>query len=133
MVRLCSNCGRLYRFPFDRDAKFGTDVFGFLKASGVKPIRTSIRSPWQNGVAERWVGRCRRELLDQVIPLNEQHPRRLGRDYLAYCHDDRTHIGLDKRTPASRPVESRPTRAGKMLALPRIGGLHPRYTWSETA
>ena len=69
---------------FDRDAKFGADVLGFLKASGIKPIRTSIRSPWQNGVAERWVGSCRREMLDHVIPLNEQHLRRLGRDYLAY-------------------------------------------------
>ena len=39
----------------DRDAKFGSDVIEFLKASGIKPIRTSIRSPWQNGIAERWI------------------------------------------------------------------------------
>jgi len=75
---------------FDRDAKFGGDVFGFLKTSGLKPIHTSVRSPWQNGVAERWVGSCRREMLDHVIPLNEQHLRRLGRDYLTYYHEDRT-------------------------------------------
>jgi len=86
-----------------------------------------------NGVAERWVGSCRREMPDFIIPLNEQHLRRLGREYLAYYHEDRTHIGLDKRTPESRPIESRPSRAGKMLALPRIGGLHHRYTWSEAA
>ena len=36
---------------FDRDAKFGSDVFEFLKASGIHPIRTSVRSPWQNGIA----------------------------------------------------------------------------------
>jgi hypothetical protein len=35
---------------FDRDAKFGSDVWEFLKASGIKPIRTSVRSPWQNGI-----------------------------------------------------------------------------------
>jgi putative transposase len=64
-----------------------------------KPIRTSIRSPWQNGVAERWVGSARREMLDHVIPLNEQHLRRLLLEYLAYYHDDRTHIGLEKQTP----------------------------------
>jgi hypothetical protein len=46
---------------------------GKLKATGPKPKRTSIQSPWQNGIAERWVGSCRRELLDQVIPLNEAH------------------------------------------------------------
>jgi putative transposase len=47
-----------YRFRyalFDDDAKFGHDVIGFLDASGIKPKRTSFRSPWQNGIAERWV------------------------------------------------------------------------------
>jgi transposase InsO family protein len=68
----------------DRDAKFGNDVFDFLKASGIEAIRTSPRSPWQNGIAERWVGSCRREMLDHVIPLNEQHLRRLVHEYLVY-------------------------------------------------
>ena len=123
-----------YRYMlFDRDAKFGTEVFEFLKASGVRPARTTIRSPWQNGVAERWVGSCRREMLDHVIPLNEQHLRRLGRHYLAYYHEDRTHIGLDKETPARRPIESRPTESREPLCLPRIGGLHHRYAWSQAA
>jgi hypothetical protein len=45
-------------------------------------------------VAERWVGSCRREMLDHVIPLNEQHLRRLGRDYLTYSAEDRRiHFG----------------------------------------
>jgi transposase InsO family protein len=118
---------------FDRDAKFGSDVFEFLKASGIHPVRTSVRSPWQNGIAERWVGSARREMLDHVIPLNEQHLRRLGRAYLAYYHDDRTHIGLEKATPAGRPTEARPTGTGEILALPRVGGLHHRYTWSAAA
>ncbi|HEX4164247.1 MAG TPA: hypothetical protein VHZ55_02135, partial [Bryobacteraceae bacterium] len=51
-----------------------------------------------NGVAERWVGSARRELLDHIIPLNESHFRRLGRDYLTYYHQDRTHIAWT-RTP----------------------------------
>jgi hypothetical protein len=42
-----------------------------LECLGSKLIRTAYRSPWQNGVAERWVGSCRRELLDHVIVLNE--------------------------------------------------------------
>jgi transposase InsO family protein len=49
-----------YRYVlFDRDAKFGTEIFAFLKASGIEPVRTSLRSPWQNGIAERWVGSAR--------------------------------------------------------------------------
>src|SRR5258707_14991274 len=41
-------------------------------------VRTSIGSLWQNGVAERWVGSCRRELLDHVIALNERHLKQLS-------------------------------------------------------
>jgi hypothetical protein len=66
--------------------------------------------PWQNGIAERWIGSARREMMDHVIPLNERHLRRLGRQYLAYYHENRTHIALGKTTPVSRPIEPRPTR-----------------------
>ncbi|PYU77946.1 MAG: hypothetical protein DMG50_29220, partial [Acidobacteria bacterium] len=123
-----------YRYVlFDRDTKFGGDVVEFLHASSMKPIRTSVRSLWQNGVAERWVGSLRREVLDHVIPLNDQHLRRLGREYIAYYQEDRTHIGLEKTTPAGRPVEPRPTEPRQPRALPRIGGLHHRYTWPTAA
>ena len=66
-----------YRYVlFDHDAKFGGNVIRFLKSSDLKSMQTSIRSPWQNGIAERFVGSIRRELLDHVIPLNEFHLRR---------------------------------------------------------
>ena len=86
-----------YRYViFDHDAKFNGDVVAFLKATGLKPKRTSIQAPWQNGTAERWIGSCRRELLDHVIPLNEPHLRRLIGEYVKYHHEDRIHDSLDK-------------------------------------
>jgi hypothetical protein len=63
---------------------------------GSEPTRTAVRSPWQNGVAERWVGSCRRDLLDHVIILNERHLKRLMSCYVVYYHEDRTHLGLAK-------------------------------------
>ena len=96
-------------------------------------MRTSVRSPWQNGTAERWVGSLRREMLDHVIPLNERHLRRLGREYVAYYHEDRTHIGLEKTTPACRPIEPRRTRMSQIRSQPRTGGPHHRYGWTEAA
>jgi transposase InsO family protein len=51
-----------YRYAIlDRDAKFGKDVTDLLVSSGIKPKRTSFRSPWQDGIAERWIGSCRRD------------------------------------------------------------------------
>ena len=62
---------------------------------------------FSNGVAERWVGNIRREMLDHVIPLDERHLVRLSLEYVRYYHDDRTHIGLNQETPAAgRPNRS---------------------------
>jgi transposase InsO family protein len=41
---------------FDRDAKYGLEVPAAVRSLSVSPVRTSFGSPWQNGVAERWVG-----------------------------------------------------------------------------
>ncbi len=68
----------------DRDAKFGEAVCDAVATVGLRAVRTSFRSPWQNGVAERWVGSCRRDLLDHVIPLNEKHLKRLLSEYIRY-------------------------------------------------
>ncbi len=117
----------------DRDKKFGTDVTETLKSMEIRIKRTAFRSPWQNGVADRWVGSCRRDLLDQVIVLNEAHLRRLVRDYIRYYHEDRTHDGLGKDTPNRRPIEQRKNQKAKLLSLPRLGGLHHRYKWNLAA
>ena len=56
---------------FDNDSIFSDGVTEAIKSLGTEPKRTAFHSPWQNGVAERWVGSARRELLDSVIVLNE--------------------------------------------------------------
>jgi len=123
-----------YRYVIlDRDAKFNSSVLQFLEATGLEPKRTSIRSPWQNGIAERWVGSCRRELLDHVIPLNDEHLRRLVRDYVAYFHQDRIHDALSKDTPHCRPVENKPCPQATLISNARLGGLHHRYSWRTAA
>ena len=112
---------------FDRDSKFGKEVVSSAKDMGSEPVRTAFRSPWQNGVAERWVGSCRRDLLDHVIILNERHLKRLMAEYVRYYHEDRTHLGLAKDTPASRPVAIRPALGNRIYSFPRLGSLHHRY------
>ena len=112
---------------FDHDSKFGCDVVSAVKEMGSRPTRTAFRSPWQNGIAERWVGSCRRDLLDHVIVLNERHLKRLMSEYVSYYHEDRTHLGLEKDTPAGRPIAVRSGAESEIQSLPRLGGLHHRY------
>jgi len=112
---------------FDRDAKFSLDVVAAVRAMGSKPTRTSFRSPWQNGVAERWIGSCRRDLLDHIIVRDERHLKRLLADYVRYYHDDRTHLGLKKDTPEGRAVAATGASEGPIQCRARLGGLHHRY------
>ena len=118
---------------FDRDAIFAAEVVTNLRSMSIEPTQTSYRSPWQNGVAERFVATVRRELLDQVIVFNEAHLRQLLGQFFDYYHLDRTHLGLDKDSPLGRPVEARPSALATVAALPRVGGLHRRYCWRQAA
>jgi hypothetical protein len=108
----------------DRDRKYGLEVFAAIQSLLISTVRTSFQSPWQNGVAERWVESCRHDLLDQVIALNEAHLKRLLSDYVGYYHEDRTQLGLGKNTPNGR---LRSAARGRVTSLPRLGGLHHRY------
>src|ERR1035437_735694 len=69
---------------FDRDAKYGLEVLVAVRSLKMSPVRTSFESPWQNGVAERWVESCRRDRLDHIIGLNERHLKRLLSEYIRY-------------------------------------------------
>jgi len=91
----------------------------FVKALGAKPRRTAYGSPWQNPVAERWIGSLRRELLDHVVVLGQQHLLRLVNSYIRYHHEDRCHLGLGRNTPEGRPVTPRPSPYAKVVVLPR--------------
>jgi putative transposase len=114
---------------FDRGGSFSAEVLSTLRSMSVEPVRTGFRCPWQNGVAERFVATVRRELLDHVIVLNDRHLRLLLAEFVAYYQADRTHLALDKDSPAGRPVEPRPRPTASLVGLPRVGGLHRRYTW----
>ncbi len=117
---------------YDNDSIFSDRVTEAIKQFRVRPKRTAYRSPWQNGTAERWVGSARRELLDHVMVFNEQHLRRLLRDYVAYYNAERVHTQLQD-APAGRPTETRPSPDAQVVGVPRVGGLHHRYVWREAA
>ncbi len=94
----------------DRDRIYGAVVTRRLRA-------------WQNGFAERLIGSIRRECLDHIIVLGEEHPRRILKNFAAYYNGIRTHRSLDKDAPISRPVQ----RTGVINSRAILGGLHHHY------
>src|SRR5712691_2599250 len=109
----------------DRDASYGQAFRDRVQAMAIKEVVTAARSPWQNPYVERIIGSIRRECLNHVIIFDECHLRDVLSSYFQYYHQTRTHLSLDKDCPDTRPVH-RPA-AGKIIALPEVGGLHHRY------
>jgi transposase InsO family protein len=107
----------------DRDAAYGHVVTKRLAAMGIRDHPTALRSPWQNGHAERLIGSIRRECLDHAVVLGEAHLRRILAAYASYYQEFRTHLSLVKDSPGHRPIR----RFGQLVAQPILGGLHHYY------
>lgn len=109
----------------DRDGVYGDIFRGRMKAMGIEEVVIAPRSPWQSPYVERLIGTLRREALDHIIVRDEQHLRRVLREYLGYYHGSRTHLSLGKDAPIPRPVEA--PSMGEVVSTPVLGGLHHRY------
>ena len=107
----------------DRDTKYGKVFSDGIKHFGIKQLVTSYRSPWQNGYVERVIGSIKRECLDHVIILDENHLRSILTDYFSYYNKYRTHLGINKDSPEGRAVQSE----GEIYKVPAVNGLHHVY------
>jgi transposase InsO family protein len=109
----------------ERDAIYGAAFVRRVKHLGLEQKLIAPRAPWQNPMVERLIGSIRRECLDHVIVLNENHLRRMLTDYLSYYHGHRPHRSLAQDCPEPLAVEF--PDQGKIIELPLLGGLHHRY------
>ena len=109
----------------DRGGIFGADFTKEVRDLGIEEVLSAPRSPWQRASIERVIGSIRRECIDHMIVFNEESLRRHMKSYVQYYHETRTHLSLEKDTPASRSVQ--PPALGQLVALPQVGGLHHRY------
>jgi putative transposase len=121
---------RVTQFRFlvrDRDSKF-TSVFDAVFASeGIGILRTPVRAPQANAIAERWIGTARRELLDRILIINRRHLTAVLNAYVAHFNHHRPHRALGQ----AAPLRSLPPPASRsQLHLRRrdlLGGLIHEY------
>jgi putative transposase len=57
----------------DRDAGFTQAFDAVFQAAGIRVIRSAVQAPRMNSITERWIGSCRRELLDRTPIWNQRH------------------------------------------------------------
>jgi transposase InsO family protein len=92
---------RSFRFLIrDRDAKFTASFDEVFVSEGIEVIKTPVRSPRANAIAERWVRTAREERLDWTLVLGRHHLEAVLRDYVRHCNQHRPHRGLRLRMPA---------------------------------
>jgi transposase InsO family protein len=122
--QLTAACGWEPRYLIrDRDACYGIIFARRVRSLGIHDHPTSARLPWQNGYAERFIGSIRRECLDHIVVIGEQHLRHILMCYMEYYNAVRTHLSLGKDAPVRRPIR----RAGCIEARSVLGGRHHQY------
>src|SRR6266446_152771 len=82
----------------DHDTKLGSRFADVFRSSGVRVVRTAIRAPDMNAFAERFVGTLRREVLDHLLILSDNHLRRVITEYVRYYNEARPHQALDRKS-----------------------------------
>ncbi len=131
-----------YRFLIhDRDAIFSRRFDQIARNLGLRVLKTPVRAPKANAFAERALGTLRRECLDFLIPLSENHLRRIAREWVDHYNRGRPHSALGPGLPEpseNLPVPIQPHRhrlppRAAVKCRTVLGGLHHEYFLEEAA
>jgi transposase InsO family protein len=137
---LAPYASRRFRFLIrDRDAKFTAAVDVVFTAMDIRIIRTRVRAPRANAIAERFVGSIRRELLDRLLIINQRHAAAVLEQYACHYNTHRPHRALDRLLPYGHFPSPRQTgttacdgRTGSVDSSTSIGRWHEMSRVSGT-
>ena len=113
----------------DRDTKFTAAWDAVFTAAGIRTIRSPVQAPRANAIMERWIGSCRREILDRTLLWNQRHLLRVLCEYETHHNEHRPQRSLEQAAPL-RPL---PEPAGHQAAChvdrhDKVGGVIHEYT-----
>jgi transposase InsO family protein len=110
----------------DRDSKYSGSFDEVFRSQGIRIVKTPIRAPQANAIAERFVRTVRSECLDWLLILNRRHLEQILRVFVDHYNRERPHRALDLLPPTS-DGEPEPTGSGAIHRRDRIGGLLHEY------
>jgi putative transposase len=111
----------------DRDAKFTAAFDAVFTAVAVRIIRTPVRAPRANAIAERWIASARRECLDQMLITGERHLRLVLSEYVDHYNGHRPHRTLQQNPPAGRAHQPAEVTGMRIRRRDRPEGLIHEY------
>jgi hypothetical protein len=123
-----ADAGTTFRFLIrDRDAKFTPMFDAVLAGAGIQVIKTPVRAPRANAIAERFIGSSRRELLDRILIINQRHAAMVLTTYEDHFNHHRPHRALTQAAPLQALPDHRQTDTSHVHRHDRLGGLLHEY------
>ena len=122
--------GQAHRAKFmirDRGSNFTAAFDAVLAGAGIRTVLCNVQTPRMNAIAERWLGGCRRELLDRTLAWNQDHLRRILREYETHHNQHRPHRSLNAAAPLKPLPEPIDFEHYRVRRQARIGGLINEY------
>jgi putative transposase len=110
----------------DRDSKYTGPFDEVFRSGGIWVVKTPVRAPQANAIAERFVRTVRIECLDWLLIVNRRHLERVLRIFVEHYNTQRPHRAL-KLLPPQRAEPPPPTTVGEILRHDRLGGLIHEY------
>jgi transposase InsO family protein len=111
----------------DRGSNYTAAFDAVLADAGIRTVLCNVRTPRMNAIAERWIGGCRRELLDRTLIWNQAHLRRILRQYETHHNRHRPHRSLDSAAPLKPLPEPVDLEQYRIQRHARVGGMINEY------
>ena len=111
----------------DRGSNFTAAFDVVLADAGIRTVLCNIQTPRMNAITERWIGGCRRELLDRTLIWNQAHLRRILSDYETHHNQHRPHRSLSSAAPLKPLPEPVDLDRHRIRRHARVGGLINEY------
>jgi transposase InsO family protein len=110
----------------DRDSKYSGSFDDVIRSEGIRIVKTPVRAPQANAIAERFVRTIRSECLDWLLVLNRRHLEHVLLVFVDHYNRQRPHRALDLRPPIADSAQARAV-SGAIRRRDRLGGLIHEY------